>query len=110
MYKFTKIKPSALKGIEAYEGDTIEERIRKVLNSGEPITDSAPIIYTDRKNGVEPQYDIRTDRFEIAVDAMDKVQKAKIAERQNRGKVVEMKKNEVNPSGSHTSAQPSGTE
>lgn len=115
MYKRNKIKESTLTGIQPYEGITIEERIRKLLNSGEPITDGAPIIYTDRASGVQPQYDIRTDRFEIAIDAMDKVQKQKIAEREAR--IVNMKeerakkdeKKEIT-NGSHTSEQPSGTE
>ena len=36
----------------------------------------------DKKAGVLPQYDIRTDRFDIAVDTMDKGSKAKIARRE----------------------------
>ena len=47
-----------------------------------PITDGAPIIYTERKEGVIPAYDVRTDRFEIAVEAMGKVVKSNIAKRE----------------------------
>lgn len=32
-----------------------------------------PTIYTEKKDGVLPEYDIRTDRFEVALDAMDKI-------------------------------------
>ena len=32
-----------------------------------------PTIYTEKKDGVLPEYDIRTDRFEVAIDAIDKI-------------------------------------
>lgn len=66
------------------EGESIETKIARILQNNEPITDGAPIIYTDRKDGVLPETDIRTDRFDIAIDAMtivDKTHKAKRAER-----------------------------
>jgi hypothetical protein len=65
----------------SYEGETIEQKMERVIENNEPITDSAPIVYTERKDGVLPQYDIRTDRFEIAIDAMDKVSKTHVAKR-----------------------------
>ncbi len=55
------------------DGLTIEEVINKALSENEPIGDAVPLIYTDRKDGVRPEYDIRTDRFEMAMKAMDKV-------------------------------------
>ena len=63
------------------EGEFIEMKIRRIMNNKEPITDGAELIYTDRKDGVLPDYDIRTDRWEHAIDAMDRVQKAQIAKR-----------------------------
>ena len=59
------------------EGETIEAKVRRVVQNNEPISDGAPIIYTERKDGVIPAYDIRTDRWIIALDAMDKVNTAK---------------------------------
>ena len=35
-----------------------------------------PTIYTENKDGVQPEFDIRTDRFEIAIDAVDKINQA----------------------------------
>lgn len=32
------------------------------------------IAYTEKKDGVKPEYDIRTDRFEIAREAMEKIE------------------------------------
>lgn len=66
---------------ESYEGESIEQKMERVIENNEPITDSAPIIYTERQNGVLPEYDIRTDRFEIAIDAMDKVSATHYAKR-----------------------------
>lgn len=63
------------------EGETIEHKIERIIENNEPISDSAPIIYTERKDGVLPQYDIRTDRFELAIDAMDVVSKTHVAKR-----------------------------
>lgn len=66
---------------ESVEGETIEQKINRVINNGEPIDDSAPIIYQERKEGIRPEFDIRTDRFDIAIDAMDAVSKSKVAKR-----------------------------
>lgn len=64
---------------ELYEGETIETKVRRIVDSKEPITDGAPIIYTEKKDGVLPQYNIRTDRWDMAIMAMDAVNRAKIA-------------------------------
>lgn len=66
---------------DSYEGETIEMKMRRVMSTGEPISDGAPVIYTNRNDGVLPAYDIRTDRWEIAIDAMDKVSKSDVAKR-----------------------------
>ena len=60
-----------LKSIEIYEGESIETKCARVLQNNEPITDTAPIIYTAKEDGVLPAYNIRTDRFDIAMDAYD---------------------------------------
>lgn len=83
MYKKNIITTTTLVVNKSYEGETIEQKINRIVNNKEPIKDGAPIIYTERKDGINPAYDIRTDRFEIAVDAMDKVSKSKIATREN---------------------------
>lgn len=45
-----------------------------------PLTTTA-ITYNARKDGVLPQHDIRTDRFEVAMLATDKIHATKAAER-----------------------------
>lgn len=59
----------------AYQADPREVKLRKVI-SGESsnMEDGVfPTIYTEKKDGVQPEYDIRTDRFEVAIDAIDKI-------------------------------------
>jgi len=84
MYKSKKPNRTTINRNTSYHGETLEKKINRIVNNKEPIKDGAPIIYTDRKDGVQPQYDIRTDRFELAVDAMDKVNKDKLAQRDKR--------------------------
>lgn len=84
MYKYGKPAPTTIRSHEGYEGETIEAKIRRIVNNKEPVTDGAPMIYTERKDGVKAAFNIRTDRFEIAVDAMDKVTKSHLAKREQR--------------------------
>lgn len=58
-----------------YQAEPREVKLRKII-SGESndMEDGVfPTIYTEKKDGVQPEYDIRTDRFEVAIDAMDKI-------------------------------------
>lgn len=66
---------------KSIEGESIEQKMERLIENNEPISDSAPIIYTERSEGVLPQYDVRTDRFELAIDAMDKVSSTHLAKR-----------------------------
>lgn len=55
------------------EGEPIEEKVRRILDENEPIKDGAPIIYTEAKDGVRAEFNIRADKWQIAIEAMDKV-------------------------------------
>lgn len=58
-----------------YEAEPREVKLRKII-SGEAsnMEDGVfPTIYTEKKDGVRPEYDIRTDRFEVAINAIDKI-------------------------------------
>lgn len=58
-----------------YQAEPREVKLRKII-SGEAnnMEDGVfPIIYTEKKDGVQPEFDIRTDRFEVAIDAIDKI-------------------------------------
>lgn len=84
MYTKNKPQKTSLKINQSYQGETIEQKVARIMNNKEPISDSAPLVYTERKDGVLPDYNIRTDRWEHAIDAMDAVQKTKIAQREQR--------------------------
>lgn len=78
---------------ESTEGETIETKIERIVNNKEPIKDGAPLIYTERAEGVKAGYNIKTDRWEIAIDGTDKIQKSLNAKRENKaGKVIDMTK------------------
>ena len=46
---------------EFQDGESIENKVCRITENNEPITDGAPIIYTNREDGVLPAYNIRTD-------------------------------------------------
>ena len=79
MYKKTIIPgyTGRMKSVECFEGEQIEEKVRRIVNNNEPIADGAPIIFTEKKDGVRPEYDVRTDRWDIALDAMNKIDMAR---------------------------------
>ena len=87
MYIYKKPSKSKLGSVEKLEGEPIELKIERIVSNKEPISDGAPSIFTERKDGVVSAYNIRTDRFEIAAEAMDKVAGSIQARRDNKGKV-----------------------
>ena len=78
---------------EFQDGESIEEKVRRITENNEPITDGAPIIYTNREDGVLPAYNIRTDRWEIAQQAMDAVNQANLAKSKNYGQIEKQEEN-----------------
>lgn len=78
---------------EYQEGESIENKVRRITENNEPITDGAPIIYTSREDGVLPAYNIRTDRWDVAQAAMDAVNQANLAKSKNYGKIEQQEQN-----------------
>lgn len=58
-----------------YQAEPREVKLRKIINGeANSMEDGVfPTIYTEKKDGVKPEFDIRTDRFEVAIDAIDKI-------------------------------------
>lgn len=63
------------------DAESLEEQLRKMVAGEEPIQATARINYTDRKDGVHQEYDIRTDRFELAMMASDRIHATQYAAR-----------------------------
>ena len=58
-----------------YQAEPREVKLRKIISgeSNDIENEVFPTIYTEKKDGVQPEFDIRTDRFEVAIDAIDKI-------------------------------------
>lgn len=81
MKKGMKYPVSDFKIKQDRKGESIEEMLRRMRNSKEPIQANAKINYTERADGVLPMYDIRTDRFDYAMQAADRVHATRYASR-----------------------------
>ena len=94
MYNYKKGNKSSLTSVECVEGEPIEWKIERIVSNQEPISDGAPEIFTERKEGVKSAYNIRTDRWEIATEAMSKVEGSIQAKRDAKAKIQTKEKNE----------------
>lgn len=81
--------------IECEQGENILTKVRRILDENEPLTDGAPLIYTPKKDGVRPEFDIRTDKWQTAIDAMDKVNAYKLSDYLKTGEPIETSKQET---------------
>lgn len=74
--------------VDTVEGEIIEKKMQRIMDEKSPIDDSAPIIYTEKKNGINPAHDVRTDRFDLAIEAMEIETKNRIATNEENFKDV----------------------
>lgn len=86
MYKTIKNSTTSITINRAVEGETIEMKMRRITQNKEPIKDGAPPIYTARKDGVNPNTNIRTDKWEYAVEAKDYITRKNLKDREERHK------------------------
>ena len=86
---------------KSVEGETIEQKIERITTNKEPIKDGAPLIYTERSKGVDPAHDIRTDRFEIALEAMNHIQASNQAAREKKSEMKVVKNEPTDGTGTN---------
>lgn len=112
MYRYTQPKATSITTTDTYNftGETIEEKVRRSLNNKEPIEDTAERIYTERKDGVLPEYDIRTDKWEIAVEGMGLISNTNIAAREARIKEMNDQLEKANKQTTNPGTTPAGGE
>lgn len=85
MFKTNNITVStSLESVEVMQGETIEEKVERIVNNKEPIKDGAPPVFTERGKGVLASTNIRTDRFLIAIEAAEKIEKSYKARREEK--------------------------
>jgi hypothetical protein len=82
MKTIKKIRINNFKGMieMTEEGETLIKKIQRILDENEPLTDGAPMIYTPKQAGVREDCNIRTDKWELAMKAMDRVNNYKLNE------------------------------
>lgn len=86
MYKKVNANPGRIKCNNAIDGRTIESQIAEITQNKGEVPVETELIYTPKEDGVLPGYNIRTDRFEVAVEAVDKIEASRQARRDNAGK------------------------
>ena len=87
--RIIKLQDNGLQSVECFEGESIEEKVERIVTNNEPISDTAPMIYTEKAQGVLPAYNIRTDRFDVAIEATSKIEMARQAKRDKFAKEQE---------------------
>ena len=92
--------------LDDYKGLSIEDRCKILLETGEPIKDTTPLIFTPKEKGVMPQYDVRTDKWDIAQNAMDRVNKERIAKGQQPPREEVKKEDTAQGGASNDAGQP----
>lgn len=64
-------------GVMAYKARTRQQMLQELAAGEEPLDAMLGAgtgqVYTDNKEGVRPEHDIRTDRAELALDAIERV-------------------------------------
>lgn len=65
MKRGIKLTPGQITVDLTLDGESIEDFLRKQKESKTPIQATANIGYSERKDGVLPMYDIRTDKWNI---------------------------------------------
>lgn len=84
MYKQQRQGQTSLRVNNSYKGETIEEKVRRLTTNREPIRDAGTLHYTERSEGVMPDFDIRADLKDIGLDAMTTAAKSTYAKRGQR--------------------------
>lgn len=87
-------------------GETLIKKCQRILDEGEPLTDGAPMIYTPKQAGVRDDCNIRTDKWALAMSAMDRVNNYKLNEYLKKGEAEAPKAAESQPEGGVTEPNP----
>lgn len=77
MFREPKFKTSKFQGIQLYEGKSIENELEEIITQKKPIEATAPLVYTEKRDGVIEDFDIRTDKWEAMQRAANYVNEQK---------------------------------
>ena len=73
MYKVRQLPTTGIKRNVSTVGETIEDEVYKMVYEKNIPSAQKSIIFQEKKEGVQPAYNIRTDKFAIALDAIETV-------------------------------------
>lgn len=93
---------------EACEGESIERKVEKMFAGKEHVELVRSPIYQQRRDGINPAYDIRTDRHEVMREAVAKSTEKYYEARQMRMDEAEAKANAVSNGVEPTRTTPEG--
>lgn len=80
------------------EALSLERMIELRMNNNESFGDEAPIIFTEKSEGVQAGYNIKTDRFDLALDGMTAIDKSRIAKSESKPDLKVVKDDDSNDS------------
>lgn len=108
MKHINKIRVNNFKGMikETEKGETLIKKTQRILDENEPLTDGAPMIYTPKQAGVRNDCNIRTDKWALAMNAMDRVNNYKLNEYLKKGEAEAPKTAEGQTEGGTTEPNP----
>ena len=108
MKTINKIRINNFKGMikMAEKGETLIKKIQRILDENEPLADGAPMIYTPKQAGIRDDCNVRTDKWALAMDAMDKVNNYKLNEYLKKGEAETPKVTENQNEGGVTESNP----
>lgn len=87
-------------------GETLIKKCQRILDEGEPLTDGAPMIYTPKQTGVRDDCNVRADKWDIAMKAMDQVNNYKLTEYLKEGTTEAPSKTGEQKNGETTESNP----
>lgn len=72
MNRFQRLNKTTInKGVQQFAGERLEILCQRMEEANEPINAERPLVYQERSEGVNPQYNIRADKWDYALEAMD---------------------------------------
>ncbi len=77
------------------EGEPLEVKIGRKLSNKEGFDSDVELIYTEKKDGVGAGHNIKTDRFEVALEGLSQIDKQKAVKRDAKARLKKSKEEEI---------------
>lgn len=81
MYAKPKYHSTKVERNQSVQGEPMHIKIERMMTNGDKSDETVELIFTERNEGVLNGYNIRTDRFDIALDALSVAEKSTQARR-----------------------------